>query len=83
MNPLLEHVSSLTTDQKRDLADRVGTTPAGLHQMAHAYRTAGELRMTAQLAARVEWGTQGAVTREQCCLDCANCDLAAKARSMP
>ena len=83
LNPLLSHIDGLTTDQRRDLADRIGTTPAGLHQMAHAYRTGGELRLTAQLAARVEFGTQGAVAREQCCPDCANCDLAAKARSTP
>lgn len=80
-NPLLEHTSRLTADQKRDLAARIGTSPAGLHQIAHAYRTSGALSLTPELAARIEAATGGAVLREQSCPACGKCDLAAKARA--
>lgn len=80
-NPLLEHCYTLTTQQKKALAARIGTSPAGLHQMAHAYRTAGKLSLTADLAARVEAATDGAVRREDCCVACGRCDLAKKARA--
>ncbi len=80
-NPLLEYTSNLTTEGKRDLAAAIGTSPAGLHQLAHAYRTAGKLSLTPDLAARVEAATGGAVLREQCCTACGRCALARKARS--
>jgi hypothetical protein len=50
--------------------------------MAHAYRTAGKLSLTPDLARRVEEATSGAVLREQCCVACGKCDLAAKARGL-
>jgi len=81
-NPLLEHVSRLAAEGKRDLAAAIGTSPAGLHQIAHAYRTAGKLSLTPDLAARVEAATSGAVLREQCCVACGRCDLAVKARGV-
>lgn len=80
MNPLLEHTYTLTADGRKALAARIGTSPAGLHQMAHAYRTKGVLSLTADLAARVEAATGGAVKREDCCVACGKCDLAKKAR---
>ena len=80
-NPLLDHTSRLTADQKRALATAVGTTPAGLHQIAHGYRTKGHLSLTPDLAARIEAATGGAVLREQCCQACGRCDLAVKARA--
>jgi hypothetical protein len=79
-NPLLEHTSHLSADAKRDLATAIGTSPAGLHQIAHSYRTSGKLSLTPDLAARVEAATGGAVLREQCCVACGKCDLARKAR---
>ncbi len=79
-NPLLEYASALTADAKRDLAQAIGTSPAGLHQIAHAYRTSGKLSLTPDLAARVEAATGGAVLREQCCVACGKCDLARRAR---
>lgn len=82
-NPLLDHTSRLTADQKRALATAAGTTPAGLHQIAHSYRTKGVLSLTPELAARIEAATGGAVLREQCCQACGRCDLAVKARSEP
>lgn len=81
-NPLLDYTSPLTAGEKRHLADAVGTTPAGLHQIAHAYRTKGVLSLTPDLAARIEAATGGAVLREQCCVACGGCDLAAKARAL-
>lgn len=80
MNPLLEHTYTLTADGRKALAARIGTSPAGLHQMAHSYRTKGRLSLTADLAARVEAATDGAVRREDCCIACGKCDLAKKAR---
>lgn len=82
-NPLLEHTSHLSAEGKRELAAAIGTTPAGLHQIAHAYRTAGKLSLTPDLAARIEAATSGAVLREQSCPACGRCDLAAKARALP
>jgi hypothetical protein len=79
-NPLFEHTKNLTPDAKRSLALAIGTTPAGLHQLAHAYRTSGKLSLTPDLAARVEAATGGAVLREQCCVACGRCELAEKAR---
>ena len=79
-NPLLEHTYTLTADGRKALAARIGTSPAGLHQLSHAYRTKGVLSLTADLAARVEVATSGAVLREQCCQACGKCDLARKAR---
>lgn len=80
-NPLLDYTSHLTADQKRELAAAVGTTPAGLHQIAHAYRTKGVLSLTPDLAARIEAATSGAVLREQSCAACGRCELAVKARA--
>ncbi len=80
-NPLLDHTYTLTADQRKALASRIGTSPAGLHQLSHAYRTAGKLSLTPDLARRVEEATSGAVLREQCCVACGKCDLAAKART--
>lgn len=80
-NPLLEHTYTLTADQRKALAAKIGTSPAGLHQMAHAYRSKGILSLTPDLARRVEEATGKAVLREQCCAACGKCDLAAKARA--
>ena len=82
MNPLLEHTYTLPADGRKALAARIGTSPAGLHQLSHAYRTKGVLSLTADLAARVEAATDGAVLREQCCQACGKCDLARKARDV-
>ena len=80
-NPLLDHPSRLSAGAKRALATAIGTTPAGLHQLAHGYRTKGHLSLTPDLAARIEAATGGAVLREQCCTACGRCDLAMKARA--
>lgn len=80
MNALSQYMSGLTADGRKALAARIGTSPAGLHQLHKAYRTAGKLSLTADLAARVEAATDGAVRREDCCVACGRCDLAKKAR---
>ena len=80
-NPLLTHTQHMTPDAKRELALAIGTTTAGLHQMAHAYRGKGKLSLTPDLAARVEAATGGAVLREQSCVACGRCELAKKARA--
>lgn len=82
MNVLSEYISELTTEDRKGLADRMGTTPAGLHQIHKAYRKSGRLEVSPELAARIEFATRGSVKREDCCTICRECDLAKKARGV-
>jgi len=78
LNPLLKLWLSLSPDQKRELADACGTSVGSLHQAAHAYRTAGELTLSPELARVVELALGGAVKREQMCPACGKCEYVAK-----
>lgn len=78
MNPLLTLWLSMSPDQKRDLAAACGSTVGALHQAAHAYRTAGALTLSPELARTIEIALDGAVKREQMCPACTKCEYAVK-----
>lgn len=75
MNPLLEHWLKMSPDEKRVLAEDTGSTVNSLHQIAHAYRTAGELVVSPDMAKRIEIATGGAVLREEMCPACGACEF--------
>ena len=81
MNSLLNWWQGATPEGKRNLAAAVGTTVPALHQMAHAYRTAGVVNLSPETAKKIEQALAGAIKREHLCRDCRECDLAAKARN--
>jgi DNA-binding transcriptional regulator YdaS (Cro superfamily) len=76
MNPLLQYWLSLDPSQKRALAELCGTSVGSLHQAAHAYRTAGELTLSPELARDIELALGGTIRREQMCPACAKCEYA-------
>ena len=85
MNALLQWLDRATAEQKKQLAVRAGTTPASLHQMSKAYRTDGQLRITPELAARLEKASneipvRPTLLREQLSPACSKCDLATRCR---
>lgn len=85
MNALQSWLYKATPQQRRELAEKAGTTTASLHQASKAYRTKGVLRITPDLAARLEKASLSiAITpslrREDLSPACSACDLAAKCR---
>lgn len=78
LNPLLKLWLSLDSGQKRELADACGTSVGSLHQAAHAYRTAGELTLSPELARVVEIALGGTIKREQMCPACGKCEYAVR-----
>lgn len=80
-NPLKDWWTRATPEQKRKMADEVGTTVATLHQMAGAYRTKGQVSVSPLMAAKIERASGGAIKREQLCRACGQCELAEIARN--
>lgn len=87
MNVLAAWWQEATADEKKSLAQLAETTVESLHQMAGAYRTAGELRITSDVARRIERGTVAllrdglpALRREDMSPACSMCEFAAKCR---
>lgn len=87
MNVLAQWWQAATPDEKKRLAALAETTVESLRQMAGAYRTDGELRVTTDLARRIERGTKALqrpglkmLWREDLCPACAKCEFAVKCR---
>lgn len=78
MNPLLQWWSSASSDEKKWLADEVGSTVGSLHQIAHAYRTHGQLSLTPDLARSIERALAGKIKREQMCPACSRCEYVSR-----
>ena len=66
--------------EKRALALAAGTSYDSLHQMAKAYRTGGYLRITPEMARKLELASKGVLHREELCPACGRCELASLAR---
>lgn len=58
MNVLQDWLSKATPAEKARLCRLAGTTPGSLHQMSKAYKTNGDLRISADMARRLEHGTR-------------------------
>lgn len=87
MNVLAAWWQEATAEEKRSLAQLAGTTVESLHQMAGAYRTDGELRITADVARRIEAATKKLqrkglkmLRREDMSPACSQCEFARKCR---
>lgn len=80
MNPLKDWWDKATSEDKRKLAEDMGTTYGALHQMAGAYRTAGQVSLSPAVAAKIERSTNGEIRREDLCTVCRQCELAQIAR---
>lgn len=81
MNVLHAWWNRSTPEQKKVLAELTGSTVAALHQAAHAYRSAGSLRITPDFAARIEKASgqiEGlpVLRREDLSPTCGACDYA-------
>lgn len=75
-NPLLQYFKALTDEQKVKFAAKAGSTVASIRLAAHAYKTKGVLAVTPELAARLEWASDGALTRctlSKVCSECPHC----------
>jgi hypothetical protein len=84
-NSLRAWMERATPEQKRVLASLAGTTIANLHQASKGYRTKGKLRITPDLARRLEFASQQiddmpVLLREDLSPSCAGCEFAAKCR---
>lgn len=79
-NPLKDWWTRATPEQKRNMADEVGTSVGAIHQMAGAYRTDGRVSVSPQVAAKIERASGGEIKREELCLACGQCELAEIAR---
>lgn len=87
MNVLAAWWQEATAEEKKALAQLAETTVESLHQMAGAYRTDGELRITADVARRIEAATKKLqrrglkmLRREDMSPACSQCEFAAKCR---
>lgn len=87
MNVLAAWWQEATADEKKALAQLAETTVESLHQMAGAYRTGGELRITSDVARRIERGTLALqrrglkmLRREDMSPACSQCEFARKCR---
>lgn len=78
-NPLQLALIAMTPIQRQKIADKMQISIESLRQMGYAYRTAGKLALSPEMAAKVEKHTQ--IPREKLCPACGKCDLAKKARS--
>lgn len=74
-NALLTWWQAATPEQKQDLAAATGSTVPSLHQMAHSYRTAGGLNLTAGMAVKIDQALKGAVSRKVMSPACAACEF--------
>ena len=84
-NKLRAWMERATPEQKRVLANLAGTTTANLHQASKGYRTGGKLRITPDLARRLEFASREIegmppLYREDLSPPCAGCEFAAKCR---
>ncbi len=84
-NPLTEWLSKATIPQREQLIKLAGTTKGSLHQAAKAYRTGGALRITPDLAMRLEKASlkidvSPHLRREDLSPACSKCDLAKNCR---
>lgn len=57
MNPLRTWLRAATPEQRKRLLELTGLTPGSLHQMAGAYPSGGELRLTPATAGLIESAT--------------------------
>lgn len=85
MNALQSWLNKATPQQKKQLAEGAGTTSASLHQASKAYRTYGRLRITPDLAGRLEKASLAipispSLRREDLSPACSTCDLAKRCR---
>ena len=81
MKTFKEWMTDATPEAKAVLAAAAGTSVASLRQMAHGYRTNGYVRLTPEMARKIELASNGQFRREHLCPACGRCELAAKARS--
>jgi hypothetical protein len=86
MNPLLSWLSKATAEQRKALASSAGLSAGSLHQMSRAYRTDGVLRITPEIAARLEKASlkfpiRPQLKREDLSPACGACDLARQCRT--
>lgn len=84
-NQLRAWMERATPEQKRVLAKLAGTTVPNLHQASKGYRTNGKLRITPDLARRLEFASREIegmpqLLREELSPSCAGCEFAAKCR---
>jgi hypothetical protein len=79
-NPLKAWMDQASAAEKRALALAAGTSYQSLHQMAKAYRTDGKLRITPDMARKLEIASKYALRREELCPACGRCELASLAR---
>lgn len=79
-NPFREWMDRASPADKRALAVAVHTSTESLHQMSKAYRTGGKLRITPDMARKLEIASKGALRREDLCPACGRCELASLAR---
>lgn len=86
MNSLNTWMQRATPEEKKALAEAAGIPSLGsLHQMAKAYRTGGELHITAEIAGRLEQASRQfphlpPLCREEMSPACSGCELAKLAR---
>ena len=87
MNPLRNWLLAATLDEKNELYKRTGITRRTMHQMAHAYKSGGELRLAPETARKIEKAStvlvrQGlpALRREDLSPSCSGCEYAARCR---
>lgn len=87
MNPLKAWWQAATPEEKRRMAQLAGTSVESVHQMAGAYRTEGELRLTPEKARGLELASKKlarkglpVLRREILAPACGQCEFAKKCR---
>lgn len=88
MNKLLEWMVKATTEQKNKLALFADSSVASIRLAAKGYRKDGELDVSADYAARLEFASQRvggelpALRREELCKTCAECPYQLKCNAV-
>jgi hypothetical protein len=83
MNTLLHWLSERTPEERKRFRESAGITRDSLHQMAHGYRTGGELRISPEIARRMEIASRAIgpqLRREDLSPACGACELAVAGR---